>query len=96
MRKSTKWLAAGSVVSGIAGYITGILTAPKSGKETREDIKETAMSAKAEAEKQLKKLHSELDVLISRGTDRAGQLKTEAKADIESAVSKARTAINPR
>ena len=51
------------------GYLAGILTAPKSGKETREDIKDTAVKTYSEAEKQLKKLHTELnDVLAEAKT----------------------------
>jgi len=44
MKKETKFglVAAGAAV---AGYVAGILTAPKSGKETRKDIKDKAGEA---------------------------------------------------
>jgi len=58
MNKSTKRLALGTVFAAAVGYLTGILTAPKSGKETRKDIKDAAEHGMAEAEKQLKKLHT--------------------------------------
>lgn len=38
--------ALGAVVGGVAGIIAGILTAPKSGKETRTNIKEKASELK--------------------------------------------------
>ena len=92
MGKSTKRIAVGGVVAAAAGYVAGILTAPKSGRETRQDIKDTAAKAKTEAEKQLKNLHNELDVLIAKGTDTTKKLSASAKADLADAVSKAKVA----
>jgi|ADGO01.1.fsa_nt_gi hypothetical protein len=43
MDKRTKRFAVGALLAAAAGYIAGILTAPKSGKETREDIKNAAV-----------------------------------------------------
>ncbi len=37
-----KKIAIGTAIGLAAGYVTGILTAPKSGKETRQDIKKIA------------------------------------------------------
>lgn len=62
-----KKFAIGALIGVAAGFITGILTAPKSGKETREDIKNTASKVVREAEKQLKQLHSELSDAIEEG-----------------------------
>lgn len=42
----------------MAGFIAGILMAPKSGKETREDIKKKAGEAKVYAEKKAKQAKS--------------------------------------
>ena len=53
-----KKLAIGAAISAVLGYIAGILTAPKSGKETRDDIKSKAHETYAAAEKELKKLHT--------------------------------------
>ncbi len=89
MRKSTKRWAIGSIIAAIAGYLAGILTAPKSGKETRKDVHNTAMKAKSEAEKKLKVLHSELDMLIKKGTQKAKQLKSVAQKELVGLLSKA-------
>ena len=69
-----------AIFAGIAaavGYLAGILTAPQSGKETREDIKNTAQKGLSEAERQLKKVLAELNEHISelkkRGTEVGGQ-----------------------
>lgn len=41
----------GAVLGALAGITAGVLFAPKSGKETREDIKNKAVELKANAEK---------------------------------------------
>lgn len=79
-----KW-ALGAVVAGIGGYIAGILTAPKSGKETREDIKQEAVKIKSEAEKKLKELHTELDKVVKEGQGKADELKTNAQSALKAA-----------
>lgn len=88
MSKATKKIALGAAIAGITGYIAGILTAPKSGKETRKDIQETAVKARKEAEKKLKALHGELTDLIDDGKQKAGKLKAKAKEELDMAVDK--------
>ncbi len=85
-------LAIGTLLGAAAGYVAGILTAPKSGKETREDIKEAAVKTKAEAEKTLKKLHSELNTLIEEGKEKAKEAKTTAQKDYQEVLAKAQKA----
>jgi gas vesicle protein len=41
----------GALIGAAAGLVAGLLTAPKSGKETRADIKEKAAELKSEAAK---------------------------------------------
>lgn len=41
--------AVGALIGAFAGFVTGVLLAPKSGKETREEIKVKANKAKDEA-----------------------------------------------
>lgn len=69
-----KKFAIGAIVAAAAGYVAGVLTAPKSGKETRKDIHDVAVKTKNQAEKQLKKLHSDLDGLIAQGKKAADKL----------------------
>lgn len=85
-----KW-ALGALIAGVAGYIAGILTAPKSGKETREDIKEGVQQGVAEAEKQLKKLHTQMSELIAQGKEKAETLKGAAQKELQVAVEKTNT-----
>jgi gas vesicle protein len=53
-----KKVAIGSAIAAGVGYLTGILTAPKSGKATRQDIKKATAKKAKEAEKELKKINS--------------------------------------
>jgi gas vesicle protein len=78
-----KNVAIGAAIAGAVGYVAGILTAPKSGKETRKDIHDTAIKAKVEAEKQLKKLHSQLNDLLKQGKEVSAKLSGKGKEDWE-------------
>jgi gas vesicle protein len=91
MGKTAKRFAIGTLVAGAAGYLAGILTAPKSGKETRSDIKHAATEGMNEAEKQLKKLHTELTTLLNRAKDEAEDLTGAARKDYDQVASTART-----
>ena len=91
MANNKKW-ALGAILAAIGGYITGILTAPKSGKETRQDIKDEAVKLKSEAEKKLKQLHTELDKLIAEVKDKAGGAADDAKDAAHKAVAAAEAA----
>jgi|SRR3989344_1862345 len=92
MKNAGKKFAIGTIVAGAAGYVAGILTAPKSGKETRKDIGDAAVKAKNEAERRLKSLHSELTGLIDQAKQKLTKLKLEAKKDLQSAIDKAQVA----
>ena len=67
-----------------AAYLLGILTAPKSGKQTRKNLGKKADVAWSKAEKQLKKLHTELVDVIDETGD---QLK--ASKEVKEAVEQA-------
>lgn len=82
--------ALGAALSAIAGYVAGVLTAPQSGKETRQDIKSKAVDTYAAAEKQLKKLHTELSDVIDEVSDKFESFKD--RKDVSSALDKGRDA----
>jgi gas vesicle protein len=84
MANGKKW-ALGAVVAGIGGYVAGILTAPKSGKETRQDIKEEATKLRTEAEKRLKELHTELDEVLGQAKEKVGDVKSAATTAVTTA-----------
>ena len=82
-------MAIGAALAAGAGYVAGILTAPKSGKETRKDIKDTAAKTKAEAEKRLKALHSEVTELIDKAKAAVQNVSSGKKEDLGAAIQKA-------
>lgn len=86
MKDSTKKFALGAGIAAAAGYLAGILTAPQSGKETREDIKNTAVTTIREAEKQLKRLHTELNDTIAAAKEEAERLTGKAKKELDAAI----------
>jgi gas vesicle protein len=86
MGKTAKRFAIGAVLAAAAGYVTGVLTAPKSGKETRADIKSAANQKMTEAERQLKKLHTELTTLLNKTKNEAADLKGKARDDYNEVV----------
>lgn len=92
MKDSTKKLAVGTMVAAAAGYVAGILTAPKSGKETRQDIKDAAVKARSEADKTLKKLNAELGELIEKGKNKATDVNESAKKQLANLLAQAQLA----
>lgn len=92
MSKRSRGLALGTLIAAGLGYVAGILTAPKSGRETRKDLADTAIKAKAETEKKLKKLHTELDDLIEQGKKKAGDIKEASKIEFNEALVDAKRA----
>ena len=89
-KDSNKKWAIGALVAAVVGYLAGILTAPKSGKETREDIKDTANRVVSEAEKQLKKLHSEMNVVIDQVKKKVESKSGTAKEEVHKALETAK------
>jgi gas vesicle protein len=87
-----KRVAIGSAIAGLLGYVAGVLTAPKSGKETRKDIQNASAKSVAAAEKELKKLHTELDGIIKQAKSRGSKLSTKAKQELDALVIKAKDA----
>ena len=93
MGKGTvKKFALGTLVAAAAGYVAGVLTAPKSGKETRADIKDVTAKGITEAEKQLKKLHTELNGLIEDAKLRGANANDKARKELDDIVDKAKVA----
>lgn len=88
MKKGSR-LALTAVVAAGIGYVAGILTAPKSGKETRKDIHDKAVQTKEEIGKKLDELSTELGNTITKGKAKVKQLESGARSELEKAVSNA-------
>lgn len=91
-RNAAKTLAIGAAIAAVAGYVTGVLTAPKSGKETREQLKTTAGKSLTDAERELKKLHTELADLIGDVKDKSNELGGKTSKELKDLIDKSKTA----
>jgi gas vesicle protein len=91
-RINLKSLALGGIVAAAAGYVAGLLTAPKSGKQTRDDLKQTADKGLAEAEKDLKILHVQLEKAIGQAKTNQSKLSTKAQSQLKDALAGAKDA----
>lgn len=87
-------IAIGSAIAGAVGYVTGILTAPKSGKQTREDITDKAEDMKESAEDQLQNAHDELGELLKTVKNKSVALGSKAREEFNEAVVRAKDAQN--
>jgi gas vesicle protein len=89
-----KKVAASALIAGVAGYLSGILTAPKSGKETRKQLVEDAESIKVSTEEQLQKANEELKVLLKDTKTKTVALSGQAREEFNEAVIRAKDAQN--
>lgn len=85
-----KRLAVGTAIAGAAGYVAGILTAPKSGKQTRKDLREAADLQMSETEKQLKSLHTDLGKAVDDAKKRGSDMSGKAEKELKNLVDKAK------
>ena len=96
-------VALGAVFGAVAGFVTGILLAPKSGKETRQDIKNTALKTKdtvvTEAEKAKDATLRKANELKDKAEDVAEDVKgkaVELKGRTEQAIEGAKKGFNKK
>ncbi len=92
MSKDSKKLAIGVVIAAGIGYAAGLLTAPRSGKETREELGKAARKTKREIEAKIKTLNGEVGDLIKAGNQRLKSLTGAAKRELQQALKKAQAA----
>jgi gas vesicle protein len=87
-------VAIGSAVAGAVGYVAGVLTAPKSGQDTRQDIANKAEDAKDSIEDQLYQVNDELKDLLKITKEKTVTLSSSARSEFNEAVIKAKDAQN--
>jgi gas vesicle protein len=91
---TVKKVAIGSAIAGAVGYLAGILSAPKSGKQTRQDIVDKASEVKGSAENELHELNEELNDLIKNAKGRTINLGSAARSEYNETLIKAKDAQN--
>lgn len=85
-------LAIGAAIGAVAGVITGLLFAPKSGEETRKDIADTATKAKDKVVAEAKKAEVELKKLADRVEEEARKRGKTLSKTAEQSIVRAKTA----
>jgi gas vesicle protein len=90
--KTGRKVAVGAVVAGIGGFVAGILTAPKSGKETRAELAEQASAVKNDAEIELAVAQRELGIVIKDAQAKTANLGAKAKEELNEALIRAKDA----
>jgi gas vesicle protein len=93
-KSNVRKIAIGSMLAGVAGYVTGLLTAPRSGKETRQEIGDKVVDVKESAQAQLEELNEELRDLIKATKQKTVGLSSSARAEFNEAVIRAKDAQN--
>lgn len=87
--KVFKNIALGTAIAGAAGYVAGVLSAPKEGKKTRKQIKKATQSNVAELEKELKELHAELAQLMNNAKKEGDKLSNKGNKTFNTAINNA-------
>lgn len=87
-------IAIGATIAGIGGYLAGILTAPKSGKETRAEIADKAGEVKDEVGVDLQIAQDELGVVIKQASAKTVALGSVAREEFNEALLRAKDAQN--
>lgn len=87
---NVKKIALAGTLAAVAGYVVGVLTAPKSGRETRKDLKNAADKGYLEAEKELKKLNTELSNVVAEAKKSSSKLSAKAQKELDNLVQEAK------
>ena len=90
--KNAKRIALGASIAGAAGYVAGILSAPNSGKETRDELRKAAGKNVSEVEAQLHNLQAELGDLVNEAKGKGDDLGSKAQKELRKVVDNARDA----
>ncbi len=87
--KRDKGFLKGALLGGIIGTVSALLLAPKSGKETQDDIKRRARMVKRDIDQMILDLQDDLGGRIDNLKDVAKDLKGEAWVESQDLIKKA-------
>lgn len=85
-----KVVALSGLIAGAAGYIAGIMTSPKSGKQNRAKVKRVAKKSRRTTEKELKKLQKELSSVVDSSKKATQTMGKKAQGEYGLLVEKAK------
>ena len=87
---AVKSVAIGASIAAVAGYVAGILTAPKSGKQTRKDISRAAKKNIKRGEKEYQKLHKEVEAIVADVKAKSSKATDKTTKELNDLVTKAK------
>ena len=90
--KTAKRIALGAAIAGAAGFVAGILAAPKSGQETRAELSRAKGKKASAVEEQLHTLQGELGDLVNEAKGKGDDLGWKAQKELRKLVDSARDA----
>ena len=79
----------GTIIGAVAGALAGVLLAPKSGKETQEDIKRKVKGTYEEAQRHLEKMSDEVGGKVDSLKEAAKDLQGEAREESQELIRRA-------
>ena len=89
---TAKNVVLGLAVGLVTGYVAGVLTAPKSGKETRQDIKDATDRAVKLAQEKVQVLQGQISDLVDIAKSKAQTLGARGKKELDVLVENAKDA----
>jgi len=92
MSKKVKTGLALTVIALSAGYVAGLLTAPKSGKETRQDLRDASGKLKEEVEKRYGDIQSSLSEAIDQAYGQISDFRGSSQDKLKSLIDQAKDA----
>ena len=90
--KTAKRIAVGAAIAGAAGFVAGILAAPRSGKETRNELRKAKGHKATDIEDQLHGLQNELGDLVNEAKGKGDDLGSKAQKELRKLGDSAREA----
>jgi len=85
--------ALGALIGGAIGAVAALLTAPKSGKETREDLKKKVSDIKSDTEKKAKDAKKQVETVAKDVKDKAEATANDVKAQAEELKKRTENAV---
>ena len=86
---SKKNVVKGTLIAGLVGMVAGLLLAPKSGKETREDIRGKLKDGTADVRQRLDLLGDQVTEQLDMVKDLGKDLKADAKLESQDLIVRA-------
>lgn len=82
--KKAKFAVTGAAIGTLAGVLGGVLLAPKSGKETRNDIKEGSKKAAQKLNDKTSGLRENLNTQVTKGKENVCEAKSKIREYLNS------------